>query len=459
MNKPDKAGEPSIEEILASIRQKTAADSEASGEVADMGASAPPADAWAGGTDPAPSRETPPALLDRLNGMGKGEPRGASPFGAKRPLPFDQDLADMFDEPDATSAGSSAPKPEMRVAPSLGGFAPKAPIAAAAADRSSAGETGPDAEQVPPAMSPLSAEKPAARVEPPRAPAFGFPPLTKQGGFYPAQRTEPRLPPVPGHVNGSGAKAEVAAAAAAGNATPSTAGAGSPQPFSDFGALVPGEPVVQGGRSGRSSFGAPPLASGEPFSMGASAPVEHVLPDLDPGRSAPLQPSLGGAGSQNSQAEGSSGYGPSQSLGADGAASVASEARQQEPTPAVPDAPSAALGAPSVRDPSATQALDALAAGLAASGASGEPRPAALKPAADAHPAPPAPQTSPIFNGGEAVSQSASRSLEDVVADMLRPMLQKWVAENMPRIMEKALRSEMQRTMTSGKPSSPKSDV
>lgn len=454
MNKPDKAGEPSIDEILASIRQKTAAESGASGEVSDTGASSPPADAWSAGPDPAPSRETPPALLDRLNGMGKSVPQGASSFGAKRPLPFDHDLADMFDEPDATSAGSSAPKPEMRVTPSLGGFAPKAPIAAGAADSSSAGETAPDAAQASPSMSPLSAEKPAASPVPPRAPAFGFPPLTKQGGFYPAQRTEPRLSPMPGHMNGSGARAEDAVAA--GHATPQAAGPGSAQPFSDFGALVPGEPAAQGGRSGQSSFGAPPLASGEPLSIGTSAPVERVLPDLDPDRSATPQPSLGGARTQVSHDEGSSGYGPS--LAADGVALGASEPRLKEPpAPAVSDAPSAALGAPSARDPSATQALDALAAGLAASGASGDLRPAALKPAADVLPAPAAPQTSPVSNGGEAVSQPSSRSLEEVVADMLRPMLQKWVAENMPRIMEKALRSEMQRTMTSGKPSSPKS--
>ncbi|MBN8911255.1 MAG: DUF2497 domain-containing protein, partial [Rhizobiales bacterium] len=33
--------------------------------------------------------------------------------------------------------------------------------------------------------------------------------------------------------------------------------------------------------------------------------------------------------------------------------------------------------------------------------------------------------------------------LEDAVADMLRPMLQQWVAENMPRIIERALRTEV----------------
>jgi len=46
------------------------------------------------------------------------------------------------------------------------------------------------------------------------------------------------------------------------------------------------------------------------------------------------------------------------------------------------------------------------------------------------------------------------RTLEDAVADMLRPMLQQWVAENMPRIIERALRTEVASTVRPGsKPS------
>jgi len=41
-----------------------------------------------------------------------------------------------------------------------------------------------------------------------------------------------------------------------------------------------------------------------------------------------------------------------------------------------------------------------------------------------------------------AAPQTASRTLEDMVADMLRPMLEKWVEANMPRLMEKALRGD-----------------
>jgi cell pole-organizing protein PopZ len=47
----------------------------------------------------------------------------------------------------------------------------------------------------------------------------------------------------------------------------------------------------------------------------------------------------------------------------------------------------------------------------------------------------------------EAVASSSpavtpGRSFEDVVADMLRPLLEKWIDENMPRIVERALQRD-----------------
>ena len=35
------------------------------------------------------------------------------------------------------------------------------------------------------------------------------------------------------------------------------------------------------------------------------------------------------------------------------------------------------------------------------------------------------------------------RTVEDIVAELLRPMLRQWLAENMPRMVEKALRVEL----------------
>jgi cell pole-organizing protein PopZ len=41
------------------------------------------------------------------------------------------------------------------------------------------------------------------------------------------------------------------------------------------------------------------------------------------------------------------------------------------------------------------------------------------------------------------VSGEAGRTLEDTVAELLRPMLRQWLETNMPRIVEKALKTEL----------------
>lgn len=116
-------------------------------------------------------------------------------------------------------------------------------------------------------------------------------------------------------------------------------------------------------------------------------------------------------------------------------------------------------------------ALDALAASLAAPAASSQAKgrpasvaqsapqaaaPAAAKP----RPAPPAAviakpaaaqQVAPAKTGapprpsaaGEAMPGIPVRSMEDTVSELLRPMLRQWLDNNMPRIVEKALRVEM----------------
>lgn len=108
----------------------------------------------------------------------------------------------------------------------------------------------------------------------------------------------------------------------------------------------------------------------------------------------------------------------------------------------------------------AHQALDALAQGLAASAAASSISPEAASPAIpltpvfeapepDLRPHATAPSMLPV-----AVSSPGSipvtRTLEDAVADMLRPMLQQWVAENMPRIIERALRTEVAQSVKPG---------
>jgi cell pole-organizing protein PopZ len=107
------------------------------------------------------------------------------------------------------------------------------------------------------------------------------------------------------------------------------------------------------------------------------------------------------------------------------AAVPAARPPMQSPVPPRAPAPPApvALAAPA-QVPAAVSALDALAAGLAASNVSATAVP----------PGPLAESTA----AGQPV-----RTLEDAIADMIKPMLQKWISDNMPRIIEKALRVEV----------------
>lgn len=115
--------------------------------------------------------------------------------------------------------------------------------------------------------------------------------------------------------------------------------------------------------------------------------------------------------------------------------------------------PSAAGGRPAYDDgyeaataKAAVSALDALAAGLAASGTAGAPSSSATTP-------PPVAEAVP-FNANGALTDRAvalrtepqpasqAKTMEDTVTELLKPMLREWLAENMPRMVEKALRSE-----------------
>jgi hypothetical protein len=123
-------------------------------------------------------------------------------------------------------------------------------------------------------------------------------------------------------------------------------------------------------------------------------------------------------------------------------------------------APAVSAASASVADvPAASaRALDDLVAELnsVAHGPAESPAPAPVMQSEPLAPAPsptsrseraPAAQAAAALSataiGTEAESPaSASRSFEDVVADMLRPLLEKWIDENMPRIVERALQRD-----------------
>lgn len=91
----------------------------------------------------------------------------------------------------------------------------------------------------------------------------------------------------------------------------------------------------------------------------------------------------------------------------------------------------ASRDAPQMRAPHATS-------GAATSGATDLPEQfAELKPLAQSS------GSLTIFGEGSEGGALSQRSLEDTVADLLRPMLKSWLQENMPKILERALRREM----------------
>ena len=461
MNKPDKAGEPSMEEILASIRQIIAdepgMDRSAAGAAPNpLAPRTPGADRDRPGPVAREARSQP--LLDRLNGVLKSPQPPTNPFGSKRPVPFDQDLADMLDDAGAADvAMNPAPKPaDIRVMPELvTPAANKSPSFPSPSPSPSAGAAKPvldGAASMPPQLAPTSSppasdssEPPspfgAAEVEPPPPPpprTFGFPPLRKQGFYPPQSATPPRRPPQ------------------------------AQEPVLQDGAAATPEPIRPPQPSpAPSMFGASPLSS---LSSTRFPGAEARAPQADAGF-APAAPPPSPEPVAAAPVDDADDLPLVQAVAASRAAEAKPVVESPAPAPVPPvyDTPvdvrplagqpglgPETFGASGPRfaagpdnTVAAAQALDALAQGLAASAAAsafsgaGGPPPSA-QPAAAAV-SPPEAEAQPMpFAAPVALTPSAAppRTLEDAVAEMLRPMLQQWVADNMPRIIERALRAE-----------------
>src|SRR5690606_36968941 len=131
-----------------------------------------------------------------------------SPLGSKRPLSFDQDLADMFDEEEAPNGSAVvAPKPDIRVPTGLSHpmvSKPFVPPVSRPEDVKPAVEPKPATGAGAAALPPQFATSSEALVPPPPfgnaeksaeapQPTFGFPPLRKTS-FYPPQPKTPVTP-------------------------------------------------------------------------------------------------------------------------------------------------------------------------------------------------------------------------------------------------------------------------
>lgn len=502
-----------MEEILASIRQIIADDPSS-----DQSEPAIEANPLVPSKEMRPAEPRPP-LADRLSDVFKGGSLPpTSPLGSKRPLSFDQDLADMFDE-NAPVNGNSVfvPKPDIRVPASLSPtpvkpfVPPLASVPPAETDetigaKETAKEVATEKEEsakpaavadgaaaLPPQLAPSGAFIPplpfgsgekAAEVAP--STTFGFPPLRKTsfyppqpkpavrarpaatGGFFPSQ---PAAAPAPDPEPPAPAAASPDAPALAGEAAraprgigsnvsgdtdPFSTGPRSPEPPQPASASTPAAPKPPRFRAADWRFS--PFAASEPSAAtdtSAASESSGVSP-----AAAPLSPALGSAARA-----------PFGTPPADSPFAAAPDARPIEPRlhadpfsqTVRPDSGYVAevrLGAePGVGSDAAHQALDALALGLAASAAHASAPAEPISPAIPLTPVlenpdadvrvHPAPSTLPAPLSVEATAP-VNRTLEDAVADMLRPMLQQWVAENMPRIIERALRTEVAQIVKPG---------
>lgn len=422
--------------------------------------------------------ETPPAS-DRLSGVLKaGSLPATSPFGSKRPMSFDQDLADMLDE----GGDSDAPKPATRATDfsvlSQKPEAPAAPTTVAEASLPPQFAAPTAAAAVPPPFGTpaVSADVPA----PPPPRSFGFPPL-KKPGFYPPQvAVTPTLPPLP---------PQAAAPADASKAGSDVGGLDEAlKRLTNLGAVVPGEPPVAreapAGPSFGAPFSAPPAKPEAPAAAAAipaptAAPIQAAAPTANPKPAAMSAPigSVAASAAPAPAASMTAGPAPSAAAAPEKPAAplsaAAPKATASAPVPPIAAKPAAAPSADArprlepaaaakpaamngakpfeaaAGDPSvvAAQALDALAQGLAASSATTA---IPLTPVAEAAFATSASAPGRALPPPPAAAASQQRTLEDVVADMLRPMLERWVSDNMPRIMERALRAELAKNMPSG---------
>lgn len=502
-----------MEEILASIRQIIA--DEPSSDQPESTIEANPLVPQSHVSKPTEARSP---LADRLSNVLKGGPLPpTSPLGSKRPLSFDQDLADMFDEEEPSNGSAVvAPKPDIRVPTGLSHPMASKPFVASVNKADDAKPvTGEGAAALPPQLSssePLAppppfgaAEKPA-EVPPPTT--FGFPPLRKTS-FYPPQ---PKAPVAPSLSDANPAPSSAFPEPASGTAAPSLSepvrADETPKPADDLGATIPNKPDGTAGAA--SPFGPEVKPASGPFVGAAPSPTTRA-PDfgLDAGpqaqREAPETPASPFASAAPFAASPSFGASAPSSFASAQPAAPRSDLGAGSPSPftasprtidadasppfhAAPVPPAERAAAPRPTEPrsypdpfaqsvrgapgygaeprfapepglsadAAHQALDALAQGLAASAAaSAEPASPAIpltpvfepQPAPEVRPAAPSTLPAPVPSAG---SMPVNRTLEDAVADMLRPMLQQWVADNMPRIIERALRTEVAKSVKPG---------
>lgn len=500
MSGPTKAGEPSMDEILASIRKIIAEDpSKAPAETKKaptFGSAAPLSQT---GASPPSNLLPAPAPSPSFGGPAAQQERASPSFGrlsdalrtsfpaSSAPPPSSGSFADTRFGQSAPSSPLSASDRGLSLDPPGPVFEPSdrarsidselddilgEPIAEASTagqrkdvdDKSTSSQWAvwrtpsgkPDA-----AASPTPAPPAPSAPQPP--PSLGRP----SGGFYPSS----------GGFGSSSSNASPSPSAFLGGAKQEPSLPRGEPDQSSFGTLVPkrGDDAAPAGGMPRFEPklpSAPPdtTPSSGPFTPAAgSAPKKVVIasmPSASPSASAASSEAAPTAASSGGMAPGGTVNVPlpPRTTLFSRPSPLASVELPAEPQPAaaVPTsstrspvsagtlATPPAPVSPPPGQPASTpvSALNALAAGLAASNVQTVAS-TATEPAAAPTPAVTTDRATP------AVAPGVPRSLEDMVADMVKPMLQRWIDDNMPRIIEKALRNEVGQPGGGGKPPSP----
>ncbi|MEW5963791.1 MAG: DUF2497 domain-containing protein [Pseudomonadota bacterium] len=519
MTRPVAAVEPTMEDILASIRkiiaeEPAAVPASASGGgplgVSPASVAPAPAPRAAPASLSAPERSSEPArtsqeqphkpggsaLFGRLSEALRG-PSATAPAGAPAAVPragvagIDDDLADMLVDPAPRSPASlplrdaaatrgtglplptgrresplggplvsAPPPPPGRIEPSLGAFpaqagrdsgsrpadlgtfVPARPDAPRPADPAGAppfgrriNESAPPPDVVPPPQAPrplpevIAAMPAPAAASPAPAPAASPPaPATEKAAAVTAGPVATAAPMPETRMAQAGAPAAhaaataIAATPAAPPATPSADQETTTDPDTTAAAASALSMLAKGLKASSAAMGA---ATEPPASEAGTSEPED-------------QPAA-----------------PRSSVSASGAAGPAASGPATEPT--VPrdasamrsEAPAAAPSSPAKPTAGevvgeATAASQPPAAPAAAAAAPEVSAPIVAEPARrDEPPAAPASAPPSAISLVTAAAAGDVRTLEDTVAELLRPMLRQWLDDNMPRIVEKALRVEI----------------
>lgn len=438
MSKADKAGEPSMDEILASIRKIIAEEPVGARKAAPVEAPGPAASATRAEV---PQKVTLDDVLGLADGAPRTRPTAAADAKARSDVPAwlfpsPAQAEPTPDKPAATREPSkpffSAPSPSAAAGPSvpgdLGSIIPKRPADAAVdlpgavpAERRPQSGRVPEWLARPAAAAPQAAPLPSQPLPPPAEPT----------------RVPPREPLVPVAAAPAGATEAAGASdnARAATATPAAAAVVKPAP-------VPQSPAAAETRPSDAKPG-PANAVEPPASKPAPAPSSAEADAKKPAAAA--QPSVAAPAAQAAAPVANSAaavpIAPAAPSGAANAAEVAKPAHTNGP--ALPPVAAAPAASPALAQPPVAPAIQPVVAAAVPVKAVAEApvpvqKPAALaerpktaKPAAAADLVPTMPQ------------MPAVRTLEDTVVDLLRPMIRRWLDDNMPRMVEKALRIEL----------------